>query len=241
VAGIVIGGVGGRIVMRLIAIIIGPAFTGRITDNGNVVGHITLDGTLGLILFGGVVQGLIGGAMRAALRPWLTPLGRWRGPGLGVLLLLVLGFTVITPDNPDFRRFGSPVVNVVLFAGLFVGFGALLDRLATALEGAPLGASRPRGAGGIAFTLLIAVALLLGSFLLLVLVITTVRTLIGAAEPGTGFGLAKSLVVLGTLGGAVLARIPREPAWRRVVLAIPMVAGTWLTATSIARIEGLAV
>ena len=238
-AGIAVGGLGGRLVMRLIAIIIGPAFTGRITDNGNAVGDFTLQGTFELILFAGVAQGLVGGAVLASLRPWLASLGRWRGLGFGVLLLLVLGFTVITPDNPDFRRFGSPVVNVALFAAIFVGFGVLLDWVATALEKAAPGGSGRRSAARIAFNLSIAGAFLLGSFLIISLAVTTVRTLIGAAEPGTGFGVAKSLVVLGILGGSVLARRRREPAWRWGVMAVPMVAGLWLTATSVARIVGL--
>ncbi|MDQ6711887.1 MAG: hypothetical protein M3Z28_01675 [Candidatus Dormibacteraeota bacterium] len=237
-AGIVVGGLVARLVFRLIAIAIGPAFAGMMTNDGDAVGDITVQGTIGLILFGGVLHGLIGGGVHAALRPWLTPLGRWRGIGFGVLLVLLLGFTVITPDNPDFRRFGTPAINVALFGGLFILFGALIDRLATELHRASLGASGSEGAGRKALTLLVALSLLVGVFLLVSLLITTVRALIGAVDPGTGIGLTKSLVVLGILAGAVLARVPHDGAWRFVVLAISMVAGVGLTATSIARIIG---
>jgi hypothetical protein len=40
-----------------------------------------------------------------------------------LLLLLIAGTTVISADNGDFRRIGSPVLNVLMFGAIFVLFG----------------------------------------------------------------------------------------------------------------------
>jgi hypothetical protein len=51
VAAIVDGGLGGRLPMRLSALAAGPDMVGRITDNSNRIGTISVDGTLELIIF----------------------------------------------------------------------------------------------------------------------------------------------------------------------------------------------
>ena len=43
--GIVVGGLGGRIAMRIVALLIPDAF-GSFTENGNRIGDITLEGSL---------------------------------------------------------------------------------------------------------------------------------------------------------------------------------------------------
>ncbi len=53
VAGVLVGGVGGRLVMRLSAIAAGSDAAGLLTENGNTVGEITVGGTVALIVFGG--------------------------------------------------------------------------------------------------------------------------------------------------------------------------------------------
>ena len=58
--GIVVGGIGGRVAMRLIALLI-PEATGSSTENGNRIGDITLGGSFGLILFGGLFVGIFVG------------------------------------------------------------------------------------------------------------------------------------------------------------------------------------
>src|SRR5258707_748499 len=66
IAGIVVGfliaGLGGRLVMRLATIRHEDA-VGVFTENGEVIGHITLNGTLALMTFGGLGAGLLAGAI----------------------------------------------------------------------------------------------------------------------------------------------------------------------------------
>lgn len=107
---------------------------------------------------------------------------------------------------------------------------AALDRVT---PGGPSG--RPTGIGGIALAIAVALAGLLSLFVLTALVITTASTLAGTAARGTGFGLANSLVTIGLIGAGLIARsLPRSAG--RIVLAIPLAAGSWLTTTSIVEI-----
>lgn len=133
-AGILVGGIGSRVAMRISGAMSDPILVGSArTANGNIVGDVTVGGTLGLIVFGGLLPGLIGGMIYAAVRPWLVPLGRLGGFAFGLVLLAALGPVIIEPFNIDFRKFGSPALNVALFALLFPLFGiavaSAVDRL----------------------------------------------------------------------------------------------------------------
>ena len=139
IAGVVVGGLLGRIVMRISGFMAGPALAGVHTENGNVVGDITFPGTLALITFVGLPSGLVGGVLYALLEPWLRRLRPWHGLAYGIALLATAGFIFLDPVNFDFRRFGVPAVNVVMFAALFVLFGVatawLFDRLGAVRAG----------------------------------------------------------------------------------------------------------
>src|SRR5919112_5731310 len=62
IVGFVVAGLGGRLVMRLDALLV-PAATGAFTENGFPIGRITLEGSAGLIFFiglaGAVFLGLV--------------------------------------------------------------------------------------------------------------------------------------------------------------------------------------
>ncbi len=124
-AGIVTGGLGSRLAMRIIAVTAGSDMQGVLTDQEVPVGEITAGGTVFLILFGGFM-GVIGGLIYAGLRPWVAGTGRWRGVVFGVFLLATLGWTVIEGDNKDFHLFGSSLLNIAIFASLFILFGVVV-------------------------------------------------------------------------------------------------------------------
>lgn len=129
IAGVLIGGLGSRIAMRLSALAGGDSILGMVTENGNVVGNITVDGTL-LLIYAGGLAGAIGGFVYMAWRRWIPGPPRWRGLVYGVILLSIFGRLVIEGDNPDFVRFGPPVLNIIMFASLFIFYGLLLVPLA---------------------------------------------------------------------------------------------------------------
>ncbi len=127
--GIVVAGLGSRIVMRVLAIA-DPDADGSFTENGNQVGEITLGGTMGLVVFVGIPSGVLAGLIVFVVRRWL-PAGRpWRGLALSVVLLALLGGTVIDPDNFDFRFLDPTGLAIALFGVLFLVAGLVLAPLA---------------------------------------------------------------------------------------------------------------
>jgi hypothetical protein len=135
IAGVVVGGLLGRVVMRISGFVAGPSLVGVTTENGNRVGDITFGGTLALVIFVGLPFGVLGGIVYAIVEPWLRRTGRWRGVVYGAGLLLAIGFLVLDPSNFDFTRFGLPLLNVAMFAALFLIFGVVIAWLFDTLRG----------------------------------------------------------------------------------------------------------
>jgi hypothetical protein len=129
VVGIVVAGLGSRLVMRLLAVA-DPDASGTITENGNVVGEITFEGTLALVTFVGIPAGVVAGLTVYAVRRWLPPGQPWRGLAFTALLLALPGRTVIDPDNIDFRLLSPTGLAIALFGLLFVVAGFWLPPLA---------------------------------------------------------------------------------------------------------------
>lgn len=128
IVGIVVGGLGGRFVMRVAAILHAEA-VGAFTENGNRIGDITLGGTLFLINFG-LIFGLLAGAVWVVVSPWI--------PGhAGVRALLTAGIAIaigtpllIIGRNPDFVILDHDASVVALLVALVGTIGlsiALLD------------------------------------------------------------------------------------------------------------------
>lgn len=128
VVGIVVGGLGGRLMMR-IAAILHPDAVGMFTENGNRIGDITLDGTLSLIIFG-LIVGVLAGALWVIVGPWIP--GR---PRTRVLLTAGVAIAIGTPlliigSNPDFvilDHDASVVALLVALVGLIGLSIALVD------------------------------------------------------------------------------------------------------------------
>src|SRR5512133_3541980 len=144
-AGILAAGAGGRLVMRLLAVTAGADAQGRITEAEEIVGRITVDGTIGFVVFTGLFFGPVSGAAYLLLRRWL-PAGRAGGLAFGALLLVVAG-TRLEPlrrGNPDFDLVGPGWVSVVAVAVLMVFHGMLVAALAGRVSRAvPLLAAKP--------------------------------------------------------------------------------------------------
>ncbi len=133
-AGIVAGGIGSRVVMRIVAVTAGDTAQGTLTDAEAVVGNITPEGTIGLVLFGGGLLGTVGGLMYIGVRRWIGDAGRWQGLAYGMLLLAMTGWTIIESDNQDFNRLGYPPLNVLMFAALFILHGLLVAWVFKAID-----------------------------------------------------------------------------------------------------------
>jgi hypothetical protein len=203
-AGILAAGAGGRLVMRLLAVTAGAGAQGRITEAEEIVGRITVDGTLGFVVFTGLFLGLPSAAGYLLLRRWL-PAGRVGGLTYGALLLVVAG-TRLEPlrrGNPDFDLVGPGWVAVVAFTLLVVFHGLLVAALAGRVSRAvPLLAARP---GAIAVHAPLLLLVLPGPSVALVLVIVGVVVVLGSRIPSVVAALHASRSV--TIGRVALALV----------------------------------
>jgi hypothetical protein len=137
-AGALVTGPAVRLIMRLLAVTAGDDAQGRITEADEVVGRIELDGTIGLLVFGGVLPGLVSGAIYVLIRWWL-PAGRLGGIVFGGLHLVIAATRLdpLRPDNPDFDLVGPGWVSVTTFGLTCVLHGmavaAIANRYSNAL------------------------------------------------------------------------------------------------------------
>ncbi len=145
-AGLIAGlsvGVGARLAMRISAVFARPEMQGKITDAGEIVGRVSAGGTAFLVVIAGMI-GIPGGLLYVALRRWLPGTGVRKGLMYGLALLLMVGSTVIKGNNPDFGRLGPPVLNISMFALLFVLFGVVVAALEELLNRSiPIPSVRP--------------------------------------------------------------------------------------------------
>jgi hypothetical protein len=206
-AGILAAGAGGRLVMRLLAVTAGADAQGQITEAEQIVGRITVDGTLGFVVFTGLFFGPVSGAAYLLLRRWL-PAGRAGGLTFGALLLVVAG-TRLEPlrrSNPDFDLVGPGWVSVVAFAVLVVFHGMLVAALAGRLSRAvPLLAARP---GAIAVHAPLLLLVLPGpSVALMLIIIGVVVVLVSRIPSVVAAWHDRRLLVLGRAALALVALV----------------------------------
>ncbi len=132
--GVLIGGVGARVAMRLAAIRV-PAATGRLTENGNEIGEITLAGTVALVVFMGLFAGVAAAVVWVTARPWIPGRTRVRIV-LAMPIAVALGsFAIIEGTNPDFAVLGHDPLVVALLVGVIALIGAGVAALDAWLDG----------------------------------------------------------------------------------------------------------
>ena len=134
VAGLLVVGFGGRLVMRVLAATSGGGAQGRFTDAGELVGEITLGGSIGFVIFAGLLIPLASSIVFIPLRRILPRTSWIAGSLFGLLLLATFGVSdPLSPDNVDFVILSPTwlaVTLVCLTALLFgVTFSAIVARL----------------------------------------------------------------------------------------------------------------
>jgi hypothetical protein len=166
VVGLVVGGIGGRVVMRLAALLV-PDATGLRTENGNRIGDITADGTLALLLFGGLAVAILMGVIWVVISPWLpASVGTRALAAIPVAIAFGSPF-LIEARNPDFLILGRDPVVVAMLVVLVA-----LTAPAMALTDAWLDRHLPTPAGiasipGVVYLVLTAIGGLLGTVVLI--------------------------------------------------------------------------
>ncbi len=182
-AGILVTGPAIRLIMRLLAATSGDGAQGAITEAEEVVGAISGGGTIGLLLFGGVLPGLLSGAIYVVVRRWL-PSGRLGGVAFGALHLVVAATRIdpLRPENPDFDLVGPGWLAVTTFALACILHGmavvAIANRYSTGFP--PTTRTRAQWARSAAPLVLPVLLLVPGASVLLVLLLGLAVSLVGS-------------------------------------------------------------
>ena len=130
-SGILVVGAGGRLAMRLLAVTGGAEVQGLRTEADEVVGEITVSGTIGFVIFVGVFGATMMGLVYVAIQRWL-PGGRATGLYYGLVLLIALGTRLdpLRADNEDFDLVGPAWLSLLLFGALALAQGAAVAAFA---------------------------------------------------------------------------------------------------------------
>jgi hypothetical protein len=243
IAGIVVAGLGGRLVMR-IAAALNPDATGLLTENGERIGAVTADGTLALLLFGGLFSGLVAGIVWVVVAPWLPWTGRARLVAAAAAAVALGGPLLIRSENRDFRILESdgPILAMLLglVALLGLGIGWLGGRLDRSLP-RPAGNPWPLGVvyGAIALLGLLVLPIAVGFYLS--------ADTCGCADPPRAVGWALMVAGIATVSSWLLhidsgrSDPPRQiRTVGRLSLLVALGLGTFRVVVELTRILGAA-
>lgn len=138
--GIVVGGIGGRLAMSLLAEL-NPQATGVVSDDGFVMGQVTLSGTLNLLVAGAFL-GAFGGIVYAAARHLTFGPRWWRLLSVALGAGLPVGALIVHPDGVDFTLLEPLWLAVALFVAIPALYGVLLALVVEERAPAPPGWGR---------------------------------------------------------------------------------------------------
>jgi hypothetical protein len=127
VAGLVINGVGSRLLMLLLARM-NPQATGRVSDDGFVIGQFVLSATLNLLLVG-TAFGVLGGLVFLAVRQLRFGPSWFRTASITIGPAVVVGAMLVHTDGIDFRLLQPAWLAIALFVALPGLFAYTVSRL----------------------------------------------------------------------------------------------------------------
>lgn len=234
IVGVLVAGIGGRLVMRLAALLV-PAADGAFTENGNRIGDITIGGSLALVVFIGLFFGALAGSLWVTVQPWLP-----RSRGLRILasipLALALGtMGLIEPHNPDFRILGRDPFVIASLLGLVALVGPMLVAVDHWLDGRlPRPRASDRGTIGVYIAITAVGALLT--------VLGTVPTYLSPRAFPVGVALLATGVATLVWWAAHVRGMDAAPWVRRlgrIGVAAVVVAGFAISVPDVLRVLGL--
>ena len=134
VSGVLVLGIVGRLVMRILAATSSDA-QGLLTEAGEAIGEITSGGTIGFLIFVGLGGGVISAFGYLVIRPWLPARAGQAGLLFAVLAIGTLGVgDAFSPDNVDFDILTPRWLAVVLVVATGFLFGTTFTALAARFE-----------------------------------------------------------------------------------------------------------
>ena len=135
VAGLLVIGLGGRLAMRILAITSSDAVHGAFTDAGEQINEFTLDGTIGLMIFGGAFGGLVGGWLYALIRSLLPEAKGARLRACALIGMAVGAPVFVEPGKRDFSILDPLWLAVALFVVLSAVFAIVVSLIAERWRG----------------------------------------------------------------------------------------------------------
>ncbi len=123
--GVVVGGLGGRLAMLVLRLTSPDSVRGVTSDDGFIIGEITLGGTYSLLGLGAFV-GLIGAAAYRWVSPWLLGPQWFRRFTVAAASSAVVGSMLVHADGVDFTLLKPTWLAVALFVALPGVFGWLI-------------------------------------------------------------------------------------------------------------------
>jgi hypothetical protein len=224
--GILVVGLGGRLFMRISALV-DPAAAGQITSNGEVVGRITLSGTMALVMFAGLYFGVVAGVLWVIASPWIPGRGFVRAAITGLIAACVAAFFVVRAAEPDFRRLEPAAANVAMLLVLAGALGVVVALIDSGLRRRlpPIDPAAPRSPGYAAVTVL-GVVMLIAPIQAYFLGFDT-----AGVDPPIDVGIGLVIVGLATLAWWIV-RIARGLAAPPIAL-IALGRGSLLVATAL--------
>jgi hypothetical protein len=124
VAGFLAVGLFGRFVMRVLGATSGDAVQGRLTEAEERVGEITLGGTIGFVIFAGLLVPVALTMIYAGVRELMPDRAVVAGAVFGAVVLATAGVDdPLSPDNIDFDILAPTWLAVVLVASAALLFG----------------------------------------------------------------------------------------------------------------------
>lgn len=251
----VVGGLGGRIVMRISGYLYereNPGVVVLTESSGEPVGQISLAGTINLVVesaFSGIAIGLL----LLLVAPWL-PRTRWRKAGaFSLIALAATGPLVINTDSRDMQLLGEPLLNIMMFAALIVSVGILtptvfswLNRVTDARGSvvSRTGAAALRGVatllGGLGLVIVLSFIVSIGIFVTLseLLNPSLGSIVVVPLALAVAFGLPMSRIALAFPDRmAALDRLRSESSTRIVTIVMWFAVGAGLLTLSISMIR----
>lgn len=124
-AGVLLVGVGSRLAMLVLRVTSPDRVRGVTSDDGFIIGRVTLAGTYNLLLLGAGV-GIIGAGTYRMVAPWLIGPNWFRRLTTGLAAGAVGGAMLVHADGIDFTLLGPTWLAIGLFVALPGLFGTLI-------------------------------------------------------------------------------------------------------------------
>jgi hypothetical protein len=124
-SGAVIGGLGGRLAMRILFLTSDDAVKGLTSDDGFEIGRFSLSDTIGLVVVTTFI-GVAAALLYLLARPFVARLGRAATPTMAVFYGVIGGAMLVHTDGIDFTVLEPAALAMALFVAISAGFGAVV-------------------------------------------------------------------------------------------------------------------